>query len=363
MTVSSAPAVLTATDIQYDYGKNSVVQGVDLTLRQGEFVSLLGPSGCGKTTLLRLLAGLLTPQCGTIDLYGKTASENGGLNLPPEKRNMGLVFQDYALFPHMTVYENVAFGLHGMNADDCRDCVMDSLAMVGMEQYADSAPHALSGGQQQRVALARAVAPRPKIILMDEPFSGLDSRLRDSVRDETLAILRQSGAGTIMVTHDPTEAMYMSDTIYVMQNGQVEHHGTPADVYHNPPNAFVMNFMGDVNRFRGVIKQGRVQTPLGDFEYKTDFPLAHGQAVDVLFRLENTQFTCLEKSHQNTVNTEQGDGVIQFVHHLGSMSLVEIALHNGENIKVCVPKMVTCQVGELCHVGMTCPPHIFAVKK
>lgn len=358
--------LLSVENLSYTHGDTHVIKGVHLTVSAGQFVSLLGPSGCGKTTLLRLLAGLTPPTMGTVSLRGQRASYNDKIIISPENRSMGLVFQDYALFPHMTVYDNVAFGLHRMQKSNRHRCIMDNLDIVGMADYKNRYPHELSGGQQQRVSLARAIAPSPRIILMDEPFSGLDARLRDSVREETLAILKHSKAGTIMVTHAPDEAMYMSDTIYLMHCGTMAQQGTPHDLYHHPINGFVAEFMGDVNRFEGTVCTGDkgmvVQTLLGEFPC-TDNAMQEGQKCQVLFRLENMHFTCLTSPQQGKDEKKQseGHGKIASVHHLGGISLVVITLHGGQKIRVRTHQRVTCQVGSPCFVTVTTPPHIFSL--
>src|SRR5689334_14252062 len=245
---------------------------------------LFGPSGCGKTTILRCLAGLERPDQGTI-LFGEETwfDASRGICLPPQQRRVGFVFQDYALFPHLTVAGNVGFGLHRVSAAERTSRVQDVLRQVGMSDYARAYPHQLSGGMQQRVALARALAPRPRVMLLDEPFSGLDTRLREQIRDDALHVLKSSGTATLMVTHDPEEAMFMADRLAIMRAGRLEQQGSPVDVYSRPETAFVAAFFGQVNEFRGVVAGGAVATPLGSLEAAR---LADRTAVDVLVRPE-----------------------------------------------------------------------------
>ncbi len=275
--------------VRHRYGGRQVVRGVDLTVRPGELVCLLGPSGCGKTTTLRIAAGLEHPQEGRVTLGGVVVAD-GGLAVPPEQRQVGFLFQDFALFPHLTVIANVEFGLRGLGASERRARAEACLAQVGMLDYAMAFPHMLSGGQQQRVALARALAPKPRLMLLDEPFSGLDSRLRESVRDETLHVLKQSGVCTLMVTHDPEEAMFMADRIALMKDGEIVQQGAPVELYFHPKEAFVASFFGEVNRIEGEVRQGRVATLFGPI----DAPgLAEGAPVEVLVRPEALQLKVL----------------------------------------------------------------------
>jgi iron(III) transport system ATP-binding protein len=276
----SADPVLELTNVSHRYGDVTSVHGLNLSVRPGEVVCLLGPSGCGKTTALRLAAGLEPVTEGTVRVDGAVVS-NPDETVPPELRNLGLVFQDYALFPHLNIAENVAFGLAGDGA--ARGRVDEVLARVGMSDYARAYPHELSGGQQQRVALARALAPEPHGILMDEPFSGLDARLRESVRDRTLHLLKSAGAAVLMVTHDAEEAMHMADRIVVMRDGHVEQEGTPDALYLNPVNGFVAGFFGDVNRIPAKIEDGVADTPLGRFPAG---PLSNGAEAEVIIRPE-----------------------------------------------------------------------------
>jgi len=229
-----------------------------------EFVCLLGQSGCGKTTLLKLAAGLELPNSGRIMINEQEVSGPGRF-VPPEKRGVGLMFQDFALFPHLSILRNVMFGLTTLPRADAEREALKALRRVGLESYAELYPHALSGGEQQRVALARAIAPRPSVLLMDEPFSGLDSRLRDEVRDETLAVLRETRATCIIVTHDPEEAMRMADRIVLMRAGRLVQVGTASELYHTPVDLAAARFFSELNEIPGEVENGVVVTPVGVF--------------------------------------------------------------------------------------------------
>jgi iron(III) transport system ATP-binding protein len=243
---SSGLVSLRANALSHDYGAKRALAHVGLSVAAGEIVCLVGPSGCGKSTLLRLIAGLERLQAGSIHL-GERLMADHRFSLPPEKRGIGLVFQDYALFPHLSVVQNVRFGLDALPKAARTARAMAALRQVGMEGQADQYPHALSGGQQQRVALARAMAPAPAVLLLDEPFSGLDARLRESIRDETLHVLKQSGAATVVVTHDPEEAMFLADRIALMHEGHIVQLGAPEDLYMRPVSAFAAGFFGETN--------------------------------------------------------------------------------------------------------------------
>ncbi|TDQ77592.1 iron(III) transport system ATP-binding protein [Dongia mobilis] len=261
MTV--AVAALELHDISHAYDNNLAVAGASLHVDEGEVVCLLGPSGCGKSTILRIAAGLEPLQQGEVRMGGVTVAGGGLIPVPPERRGVGLVFQDFALFPHLNVAGNIAFGLSDLAPRERPHRVAEVLAQVDMSDFAEAYPHALSGGQQQRIALARALAPRPRILLLDEPFSGLDARLREQIREDTLRVLKQSGAATLMVTHDPDEAMFMADRIYLMKGGRVVQSGSPDALYRRPVDPFVARFFTAVNEFAGVVTAGRVATPLG----------------------------------------------------------------------------------------------------
>lgn len=267
--------ILQLTDItrQFAPDQAAAVDQVSLTLQPGEILGLLGPSGCGKTTLLRLIAGFEAPQAGEIILAGKTVA-GPGTWVAPEHRDVGMVFQDYALFPHLSVAENVAFGLRQTTRKgrsryrpaEIQQRVRETLALVGLEHLEHRYPHTLSGGQQQRVALARALAPQPQLILLDEPLSNLDVQVRLRLRQEVREILKTTGISGIFVTHDQEEALAISDRVAIMQQGQIEQCGTPEEIYSLPASRFVAEFVTQAN-FLTAHRQGRVwQTEAGIFE-------------------------------------------------------------------------------------------------
>ena len=234
--------------LEKHYGDHVAVTSVCLTVDDGEFVSLLGPSGCGKTTVLRMVAGLIAPTAGRI-----LVDQRDVTGLPSNRRRIGLVFQSYALFPHMTVFENVAFGLRrqGIGGPQLRRQVDEALASVRLSAHAGRMPRQLSGGQQQRVAVARSIAPRPSIMLFDEPLSNLDAALRDEMQIELKRLQREVGITTLFVTHDQAEAMAMSDRVCVLADGKVQQFGSPEEIYHRPATGFVAGFIGRPNRLKG----------------------------------------------------------------------------------------------------------------
>ena len=284
--------VLEFLDVSHSYSDVEAVHSLSLSLAVGEVVCLLGPSGCGKTTVLRLAAGLEDLQQGEIRMTDCTVASDAGLNIPPEQRDVGLVFQDYALFPHLTVAQNVGFGIDSTDGVKKRKAVENVLKIVGIDEFANRYPHALSGGQQQRVALARALAPRPRLILLDEPFSGLDSRLRDQIRDDTLHLLKQTDAATLMVTHDAEEAMFMADRIAVLNEGNLQQIGSPDTLYCAPANRFVAEFFSDINYLTGKVYGGTVDTPLGVVVAEG---FADGLDVEILIRPEAVRLSPVNK--------------------------------------------------------------------
>ncbi|MDE3176748.1 MAG: ABC transporter ATP-binding protein [Pseudomonadota bacterium] len=268
------------------YRDAHVVRGVDLAVASGEFVALLGPSGCGKTTILRMIAGLVEPSGGQILIDGRDVTP-----LPAHKRKLGLVFQSYALFPHLTVAENVAFGLRrqGIRGDDLRRRVDEALALVRLDLLGGRTPRQLSGGQQQRVALARSIAPRPTLLLLDEPLSNLDASLRDEMQFEIKRLQRELNITSLFVTHDQSEALSMSDRVCVLDQGVVQQIGAPDEIYRRPMNSFVAGFIGRSNRLRGRVEDSqaegtRIRLPDGALVISAVRGAAAGAEVDVIIR-------------------------------------------------------------------------------
>ena len=252
-----------------------VVEDLCFEVYAGEIFALLGPSGCGKTTTLRLIAGFERTDAGEICVDGQ-CFEGAKIHLPPEARDIGIVFQEYALFPHLNVSQNVAFGLKKLPPKLRDERVMTVLEMVSMTAFKDRKPHELSGGQQQRVALARSIAPSPKLILLDEPFSNLDAGMRHSTREEIRTLLKEAGMSAVVVTHDQEEALCFADRLGVMQDGRIEQIGTPETVYHRPQTPFVADFLGVTNLINGEAEGDCAETPLGKFQIA---PSARGKVL------------------------------------------------------------------------------------
>ncbi|MEL6372818.1 MAG: ABC transporter ATP-binding protein [Pseudomonadota bacterium] len=257
-------ARMTFEGVERHYGDHHALRGVSLDVEAGELVCLLGPSGCGKTTLLRIASGVEQPTGGRVLLNTHEVAGPRAF-VPPERRNVGLMFQEFALFPHLKIIDNVAFGLRSLPRVDQRREALAALARVGLEAYAEQFPHVLSGGQQQRVALARAIVPRPAVMLMDEPFSGLDVQLREAMQDETLALLRETRATSIIVTHAPDEAVRMADRIAVMREGRIVQVGRPHDLYRAPEDLFVARLFSQINEIAMRVVGGAVRSPIGTF--------------------------------------------------------------------------------------------------
>ncbi|MHB0950492.1 MAG: ABC transporter ATP-binding protein [Allorhizobium sp.] len=274
-------ARLSFEGIRHSYHGKETIRGVTLAAEPGEVLCLLGPSGSGKTTLLRIAAGIEAQTSGRLLLNEREVAGPNGF-VPPEQRGIGLMFQDFALFPHMSVLDNVRFGLTELPAREARAEAMVALERVGLAHYAEKYPHVLSGGEQQRVALARALAPRPGVLLMDEPFSGLDSRLKDTIRADTLAILRETRATAVVVTHDAEEAMRMADRIALLRDGLLVQVGTSDDLYRRPKDLFAAAFFSEINEFNGIVRNGMVETPLG---VAAAGGIAEGRAVSIAVRL------------------------------------------------------------------------------
>ncbi len=306
-------ARLTFEDVQRRFGETFALRGISLDIAPGEIVCLLGPSGCGKTTLLRIASGIEKPTSGRILINDWEVAGPTRFVLP-EQRNVGLMFQDFALFPHLTILENVAFGLKALPADEAAREARAVLARVGLEHYADAYPHILSGGEQQRVALARAIVPRPSVMLMDEPFSGLDVQLRESMQEETLALLRETRATCMIVTHHPEEAMRLGDRIAVMRRGKIIQVGKAEELYHNPAELFVARLFSEINEVPCRVTGGALRIPLGTFPVPG---LAEGEQA----------ILCLRQRGIRVMPQGQGvPGRILQVRFLGDVGMVEIAV-------------------------------------
>lgn len=282
---------LSFQDVDVHIGGRHVLKNIDLELAPGEIVCLLGESGSGKSTVLRVAAGILPVQGGQI-LVNDTVVSSPDMLMPPEKRGIGLMFQDFALFPHLSVLENVAFGLDPLERKEALSQARSALKRVGLDDREKDYPHMLSGGQQQRLALARTFAPRPGILMLDEPFSSLDARLRESVRSETLAILRETRATTLIVTHDPEEAMVLGDRIALLAAGRVVQIDTSSAIYHHPVDLAVARFFSPLTEISAVVNQGSVITPLG----RVPTPgRSDGEKVIIAFR----PVGCLDITREN----------------------------------------------------------------
>ncbi len=315
--------------ISHAFGNDVVLDDVSLVAGPGKLTCLLGPSGCGKTTLLRLAAGLDSLQQGQIAIQGVTVADGAsGFSVAPEKRDVGLMFQDYALFPHLNVFENIAFGIEKLSAER-RQWIKDSLEQMGLSHHAHNYPHTLSGGQQQRVALLRALAPEPGILLLDEPFSGLDVTRRAQVREEALTFLKQSGVAVMMVTHDPEEAMFMADHIVIMNQGRVVQAGTPVQTYFHPVNGFVTELFGPVNRCRGLVTDGQVKTQLGTFKTSKAQGFENGSEVVVMLRPEAILISPSGEDVPVKKDTHFVPGRVDSTHPLGSSSHLHIIIDDG----------------------------------
>jgi iron(III) transport system ATP-binding protein len=292
-------------NITKSFGGTAVVDGVSLEVAPGQILALLGPSGCGKTTTLRLIAGFEQVDSGSIHIDGQeVANGRSHTHVPPEKRRAGMVFQDYAIFPHLSVADNVAFGLP--RGKTRQNQVEEMLAFVGLAGLGARMPHELSGGQQQRVALARALAPRPAVLLLDEPFSNLDAALRQSVRQEVKGLLKASGTTAVFVTHDQEEALFLGDRVAVMNAGRLEQAGTPEAIFHAPRTRFVAEFMGHSTFIPGIVTAGGVDTPLGFQAHTTT--LAPGTAVSMMARPDDVKLTA-DPAGQSRILSRQFQGI------------------------------------------------------
>jgi iron(III) transport system ATP-binding protein len=332
-------------DLRCSYAGRTVVDGVSLRIMPGQVTCLLGPSGCGKSTTLRMIAGVEMQDSGTIHVDGKLICDTI-YRVPPERREIGLMFQDFALFPHLTVGDNVGFGLKSGTRAERRARVEELLVRVDLMRFIDGYPHQLSGGEQQRVALARALAPRPRIMLMDEPFSGLDNRLRDGIRDETLSILKEEDTAVLLVTHEPEEAMRMADEIALMRDGRIVQQGAPYNVYTRPLDRAAVAFFSDANVLRAEVSGALAQTPFGRFLAPG---VPDGTAVDIVFRPQHVRID-FDRNGKGPAPTptdgQAARAVVQRARFMGHESLVEFRMdHDSSILKATVPNVFLPQPG------------------
>ncbi|CAG1006412.1 sulfate transport system ATP-binding protein [Burkholderiales bacterium] len=322
--------------LEHAYDTQPVVRGLSFSLAAGGIGCLLGPSGCGKTTVLRCLAGFEPLRAGTIAFSGRVVS-SPGRSVPPESRGVGMVFQDYALFPHLDVTRNVAFGLERRTAADRDARVRRMLGLVGLADVGRAYPHELSGGQQQRVALARALAPEPELLLLDEPFSNLDVDLRERLSVEVRAILKETGITAILVTHDQHEAFAIADEVGIMNEGVIDQWASPYDVYHRPRSRFVADFVGQGVFVRGVAdSSGRLVTELGELEGEWPPGVAAGDAVDVLLRPDDIVHD----------DSSPWRAVVRSKTFRGAEFLYTLALASGTRVLAVVPSHHDHAIGE-----------------
>ena len=302
-----------------------IVSDISLSLFPGEVLCLLGDSGCGKTSFLRLICGLEKEDSGEIYINEEIISSEK-ISVLPEKRPVSMIFQDYALFPHMTVYQNIAYGINSLQKEQKKSKIDKIIRDLDIQEHLKKYPHELSGGEQQRVALARAIAPEPLILLMDEPFSGLDRSLREYIREETITLLRNSQAAIILVTHDPEEAMLVGDRIALMRNGKINQIGTNDEMIFQPINDYTVSTFSNVNTYQSVIKNKKVETPFGFFEIPDNIS---GKQAKILIR---------DQAFQIVNPTENNSYIVNQIDYTGENSRIELkAINSDTQVKITVP--------------------------
>ncbi len=339
-------AVIELKNITKSYDEAKAVDDVSFRVEKGEIFAILGPSGCGKTTTLRLIAGFESPDDGKISIDERRVT-GGSFFTPPERRNVGLVFQDYALFPHLTVRENIAFGLSKFPKKQREKIIETMLGFVGLEEFSERYPHQLSGGQQQRVALARALAPCPVGVLLDEPLSNLDADMRAQMRGYLLSILRKAETTAILVTHDQEEAFSIADRVAVMKSGRIEQIGKPEDIYHFPTTRFVADFVGEADFIEGVIEEGGIATEIGIFQNKT--MLEMGTNVELMIRPDDITFEL----------DEEGEAMVESQLFKGSENLYALRLGSGKLVHSSSPSTLLVEEGTRIRVKAN-PTHVVA---
>ena len=340
--------VLSVDGVSKDYGSEVAVDDLSLSVKDGELLTLLGPSGCGKTTTLRMIAGLEAPTDGSISIAGETVTADAdGPFRKPEDRDVGIVFQDYALFPHLSVHENIAFGLTEMDEASIDERVAELLELVDLQAHEEKMPGQLSGGQQQRVALARSLAPEPDVLLLDEPFSNLDVRLRVEMREEVRRILKRAGVTAISVTHDQEEALSISDRVAIVNDGSVAQIGDPAEVFENPESRFVASFLGQASFLSAHVADDTLETGLGSFgRERLNGPIeAYGGAmIDVLVRPDDL--------HAMPTSEPRADGYVVHRQYNGPSFIYRVELHSGDVVHCMHNHVETFKAGQPVEVDL-----------
>ena len=338
--------MLNIQDLRIDFDSTTLVSDINFHVKDGDIACLLGPSGCGKTTILRAIAGFQDIHAGEISL-GNSQLSSPGFTLPPENRKIGMVFQDYALFPHLTVEQNIGFGLLKMSAADKRRRVNEMLDLVKLEGVHKRYPHEISGGQAQRVALARSLAPKPQLLLLDEPFSNLDAELRKFLSLEVRDILKELGTSAILVTHDQEEAFAFSDQIGLLYGGNIQQWDTPFNLYHEPANRFVANFIGAGCFLPGTVNSpSTIQTELGELIGNRAYDWPEGTPVDVLLRPDDV---ILSDSY-NDGKISGLQTTIKKKVFAGSASLYTLALPTGSTVEALLTSHHDFSIGDTLHI-------------
>ena len=325
-------------EVSKSFNQQKVLDKLSLTIEKGERMCLLGPSGCGKTTALRLIAGLEVPDKGKIFINNSLVSNNNNILKETPERGIGLVFQDLSLFPHLNIFQNVSYALNEFSNEKIQERTNYLLDCVGMLSFGDKYPHMISGGEQQRVAIARALAPNPKLMLMDEPFTSLDNRLRDEIRDLTLSLLSEEGTSVIIVTHDPEEAMKVSDSIALMREGSIVQKGAPYNVYNKPIDSKAAKFLSNYNKIQGIVNNSQTETPFGLFMTPG---LQNGLTAEIIIRPQHLKIDFDRNGKGPNPTSEHGvpaRGEVVRSRFLGKESLVELKMEFDQSIlKASVP--------------------------
>ena len=332
VSINENNIVLKLEAVSKSFKQQNVLNDLNLTIEEGERMCLLGPSGCGKTTVLRLIAGLEVPDRGKIIINNYLVSHNRNIIRETSERGIGLVFQDLSLFPHLNIFQNVSYALHKFDAEKMKERASYLLDCVGMLPFREKYPHMISGGEQQRVAIARALAPNPKLMLMDEPFTSLDNRLRDEIRELTLSLLSEERTSVILVTHDPEEAMKVSDSIALMREGSIVQKGAPYNVYNKPVDSKAAKFLSNYNKIEGIVNNAQTETPFGLFMTPG---LQDGVIAEIIIRPQHLKIDFDRNGKGPNPTSEHGvaaRGKVVRSRFLGKESLVELKMEFDHSI-------------------------------